>query len=345
MERQRSGRVESVCLVIIATILAGAAIRWLEPVMIPFVLSLFVALGLSSLISWFQAKLRLPHGLAVAATLLVAGLAFTLVGSVVSASIAQLSENAAVYQVQATRLLERLVTWIPEWAQAYLPDGGEALTQLPMAGLGKILLGTTDTVVNLLSKSLLVLIFVIFLLIGHGASAAASGVWAEIESRVQRYIVIKALVSALTGLLIGIVLGTLDVPLAMAFGLLAFLLNFIPSVGSLIATLLPLPVVMISPEVSSSAAVLAIAIPAGIQLLVGNVLEPKWMGASLDLHPVALLMALILWGMLWGIAGMLLATPITAVMKILFEKLESTRPLADVLAGRLAKLRSPGAAA
>ncbi len=340
----RGRRVEAVCLIIIATVLGGAAIRWLEPVMIPFVLALFVALGLSSLIAWFQTRLRLPRILAIGATFLVAGLSFALVASVVSASIAQLSENAGVYQAQATRLLERLVAWIPDWAQAYLPDGGDALAELPMAGVGKMLLGTTDTVVNLLSKSLLVLIFVIFLLVGQSTSAAASGVWAEIETRVQRYIVIKAVVSALTGLLVGIVLRTLDVPLAMAFGLMAFLLNFIPSVGSLIATLLPIPVVMVSPEVTPTAAVLALALPAGIQLAVGNFLEPKWMGASLDLHPVALLMALILWGMLWGIAGMLLATPITAVMKILFERLDSTRPLADLLAGRLARLRSPGVA-
>ncbi len=67
------------------------------------------------------------------------------------------------------------------------------------------------------------------------------------------------------------------------------------------------------------------------------------MGDSLDLHPVAILLSLILWGMLWGIAGMLLATPITALMKILFERFESTRMLADVLAGRLARLRSPDA--
>jgi AI-2 transport protein TqsA len=162
----------------------------------------------------------------------------------------------------------------------------------------------------------------------------------EIESRIKRYILTKALVSALTGVLVGTVLVVLGIDLALVFGLFAFLLNFIPSVGSIVSTLLPLPVVLVSPDVAATTAMLAIALPAVIQFAIGSVIEPKIMGGSLDLHPVAILLALILWGMLWGIIGMLLATPITAVMKILFEKMEHTAPIAELLAGRLDALRS-----
>ena len=91
-----------------------------------------------------------------------------------------------------------------------------------------------------------------------------------------------------------------------------------------------------NPEITPFTAVLAIAVPGAIQLTIGNALEPKIMGDTLDLHPVVILIMLIFWGILWGIPGMLLATPITAVMKILFGRLEQTRPLADLLAGRLA---------
>ena len=89
-------------------------------------------------------------------------------------------------------------------------------------------------------------------------------------------------------------------------------------------------------------AVLAILIPGIIQVTIGNGIEPKVMGDALDLHPVTILLALIFWGMLWGIPGMLLATPITAVMKILLSRLEYTRGLADLLAGRINTLsRAP----
>ena len=133
----------------------------------------------------------------------------------------------------------------------------------------------------------------------------------------------------------GLTLLILDVPLAMVFGLLAFLLNFIPNIGSAIATLLPLPVVLVDPQVSALSAILALAIPGAIQGVMGNVVEPRMMGDSLDLHPVAILMSLIFWGMLWGVIGMLLATPITAVLKIFLERFDGSRPLAELMAGRL----------
>ena len=76
-------------------------------------------------------------------------------------------------------------------------------------------------------------------------------------------------------------------------------------------------------------------LPGAIQLAVGNLVEPMVMGENLDLHPVTILMSLIFWGLLWGIVGMLLATPIMAVLKIIFSRLEITRPIAELLAGRL----------
>jgi 4-hydroxybenzoate polyprenyltransferase len=132
--------------------------------------------------------------------------------------------------------------------------------------------------------------------------------------------------------------GRLDPRQALVFGLFTFLLNFIPSVGSIVATLLPLPVVLMSPAISGTTAVLAIVVPGVIQFGIGSVLEPKLMGSSLDLHPVVILVALIFWGMLWGIPGMFLATPITAVARILLEKIEMTRPVGELLAGRIGGL-------
>ena len=89
-----------------------------------------------------------------------------------------------VYQVlvadqeQVVRLAERALAALPDWAKNYLPEGGATLTDNPVSAVGSLLLNTTDAVVNLLSNSLLVTIFVIFLLIGQGASSEASGVWA-----------------------------------------------------------------------------------------------------------------------------------------------------------------------
>ena len=88
-------------------------------------------------------------------------------------------------------------------------------------------------------------------------------------------------------------------------------------------------------------AVLAIVLPGTIQIVIGNMLEPKILGESLDLHPATVLMSLIFWGMLWGIVGALLAVPMTAVLKILLERLEPARPFAEIMAGRLPSTDRP----
>jgi AI-2 transport protein TqsA len=179
------------------------------------------------------------------------------------------------------------------------------------------------------------MIFLFFLLVGGvGSAVDASSSRGAVESKIKRYIVLQSAISAATGVLVWLVLALLGVPLALVFGLFAFLLNFVPNIGSIIATLLPLPVVILSPEISTSVAVLAIAIPGGIQMLLGNVVSPAVMGDSLELDPVVILLSLMIWGVLWGIVGMLLATPITAVLKMLFERLEVTAPLARAMAGR-----------
>ncbi len=324
-------RVQTVCLLVLATVTAAAALSWLRPALLPFVLALFVAFGLQPLVEFGVQRARLPRVLAIFATGLLALLALWMVGGLLSTSVAQLAANASTYQAQISHLIDAAAGPL-ERLGIELPDGISA-AGISGRAIGETLLGATNAIVELLSQSLLVTIFVIYLLIG--GSETPTGVWREIELRVQRYLITKAILSAATGVLVGLTLSILGVDLALAFGLFAFLLNFIPSIGSVIATLLPLPVVLVSPEISATTATLAIAIPGAIQFAIGSVLEPKIMGDSLDLHPIAILIALIFWGMLWGVAGMLLAAPITAVMKILFERLEITQPLARLLSGRL----------
>jgi AI-2 transport protein TqsA len=188
----------------------------------------------------------------------------------------------------------------------------------------------------------MVVIFMIFILLGRKSHRPSpTGLLGEIEQRVQRYTVQLIIMSVVTGVLVGGTLAVLHVEYAFLFGFLAFLLNFIPNIGSIIATLLPIPVVLLSPDLSITVKVLALALPAAIQFLLGNVVQPKIQGSMLELHPVAVLMALIFFGMIWGISGAFLAAPITAVIKIILERIPATRPLADLLAGNLDALNRP----
>ena len=124
------------------------------------------------------------------------------------------------------------------------------------------------------------------------------------------------------------------VPLAIVFGLLTFLLNFIPNIGPLIGTVAPVPFLVLNSEMSPTSAIVCFVLIAAIQFVSGNVIETRWMGKSFDVSPVFLLLALMFFGLVWGIIGMFLATPIVSIVKIILYQNPSSRPIAELMAGR-----------
>ncbi len=140
------------------------------------------------------------------------------------------------------------------------------------------------------------------------------------------------------------ILALFGLDLALVFGVMAFLLNFIPNVGSIIATLLPLPLAIVQFD-STGMIVGIVVVPGLVQMFIGSGLEPKLMGEGLQLHPVTILLALVFWGLLWGVVGMLLAAPMTAVLRLILERFEMTRPVAGLLAGRLPEFETEESAA
>jgi AI-2 transport protein TqsA len=311
----------------------------LRTVMVPFVLAIFSALGLSPLIAFQRRYLHLPNPVAILTTFIIGFVVLSLLGGLISISLRQLTDNANAYQQQINRLLDQVMTM----AEGYGIDPVtlfDSMSGLPVKSVSGIIANLTKGIFDLLSNGLLVMLFLFFLLLGGTKKTGPSrGVLGEIELRVQRYIMAKTVVSAATGGIVGGILAFLGVDLALVFGLFAFLLNFIPSIGSIIATLLPLPMVLVNPESTPTIVILAIALPAACQFLIGSMIEPKVVGGSLNLHPATVLISLIVWGMIWGIVGMFLAIPLTAVMQIFLERFEHTAPLAELLAGRLDRLQ------
>ena len=118
----------------------------------------------------------------------------------------------------------------------------------------------------------------------------------------------------------------LNVDLWLVFGVLAFWLNFIPNVGALIAVLLPLPLVLFNPTMGPAGMLMAVLLPLLLHAFVGNVLEPIMFGSSLELHPVIVLLSLMLWSALWGVTGLVLAVPLTAVMRIHLSHIDHPLP-------------------
>jgi len=333
----REQRIQTICLLVLSTIAVAAALYWLSPILIPFVLALFFSLGLAPLVDAQTRVLRFPSGLAVLSTMILMSIVLLLIGSLVSSSLQELSANSAAYQQQISLMIERARAALP-LERLGLPGAHTALDPLsaiPTEAIRQLLVGTTNAILDLLSQGFIVMIFTFFLLAGGSAGRpAGSEMRGEIELRIKGYIVTQTLISAATGILVWLVLAYLGIDLALVFGLFTFLLNFIPSIGSVIAVLLPLPVVLVSPDITTTEAILAIAVPGTLQFVIGNLITPKVMGDALDLHPVAILLALMFWGALWGIVGMLLATPITAILKIAMERFDVTEPLGRMLGAR-----------
>jgi AI-2 transport protein TqsA len=144
----------------------------------------------------------------------------------------------------------------------------------------------------------------------------------EITEQVQRYIITKFLISLSVGLLVGLILRLFNVEFFIIWASLAALLNFIPNIGSVFAVLMPALMALVQYESFGYAAIVAGVIIV-VQNIIGNILEPKIFGDRLGLNPLVILLSLLIWGYIWGIVGMLLSVPLTAVVKIILSNSKS----------------------
>ena len=156
----------------------------------------------------------------------------------------------------------------------------------------------------------------------------------EMLANVSVYLSVKLMASIVTGILVAGVLFGFQVKLAAVFALFAFLLNFIPSVGSIIAVLLPIPVLFLQFGLGPNFWVI-LGLLSAIEFVIGSLVEPRFLGEGMDLHPAVVVGSLIFWTLLWGAPGAFLSVPITGSIKIILSKMKLTRPMAEFLAGRL----------
>ncbi|MFT7618989.1 MAG: AI-2 transport protein TqsA [Planctomycetota bacterium] len=157
------------------------------------------------------------------------------------------------------------------------------------------------------------------------------GVCHKIGQSVTRYVSLKVWISLLTSVICVVVMSLFDLHYAITFGIVVFIFNFIPYLGSVIATLFPCLVALLQKD-PITAIWLGVSLTAA-QQIVGNFVEPKIQGKGLSISPVLIVLSLGFWGWLWGVGGMILAVPITVTIRIILEQFETTRQIALMVGG------------
>jgi len=270
--------------------------------------------------------------------------------------------SIALFVIFAIDMMQNNITDVAAAAPAYKANFdllvGKAVNQFPALELinfsqltsgleiGPTILKLVGAFQSMLGSAFLVPIYVLFLLLEQGTfKKKIRAIFPDHEQResimsilqhtqndIQTYLWIKTLTSTLTGAISYFVLLAVGVDFAAFWAFTIFLLNFIPTIGSIIATLFPALLALIQFDTFYQFFIVLIGV-GSIQLIVGNLLEPKMMGNTLNLSPFIVMMSLTLWGSIWGITGMFLSVPITVMMLIVFAHFRQTRYIAILLSG------------
>jgi AI-2 transport protein TqsA len=310
---------------------------------IPFIVAIFLTILLSPLLKLLD-KWKIPRMISMLLTIALSVIFVMFVSEILVSSIKAFMNGYKMYGSRFDELFKNFALNLgisPEvlTGEKRLIDdqrAAELFSSFSISGFIGALVGALN---NLFSKLILMFLFLIFLLLGKDQLRIKSekifsqetfqkleGIVAKISSQTQKYLMIKTLVSLITGLLVTVILLLFGVEFPLVWGLLTFLFNFIPNIGSLIATILPLLFSIIQFESWSIVVWIGICL-ISVQFLIGNLAEPKLMGESVNLSPVVILFSLIFWSLVLGYTGMFLAIPLTVIVKIVLENIDELRPL------------------
>jgi len=324
-------------LTVASLIIIVAGMKAASPLLTPLFLALFTAIVCWPLLSWLYRR-GVPSGLAV--TLVVTGLiiALTVLGTYVFSSLNQFTKGLPAYQANLQYQTAGLIRWLHEKGMS-LPNDMNLIKELNagkvMKFAGVMLTGLGDAFANIF----FILLTVIFLLLesfsmpqkvkqAFGTSSIDAQSMAIINS-INRYLGIKAITSLVTGVLIAVWLTLLHVDFPILWGVIAFMLNFVPNIGSIIAAV---PTVLLAlVQLGGQSAILVIFGYLTVNTLVGNVWEPRIMGQGLGLSTLVVFLSLTFWGWMFGTVGMLLSVPFTMIAKIILENDEKTFWIAVLL--------------
>ena len=327
-------------LIICASVLAIAALYFARSVFAPAAVSLFAVAVVWPVQKWLEE--RLPQLIALAITLLLTVFVLSALLALSVWGIGQVGRWMIINAAQVQAFYVQLTQWLESHGIFVV---GIFLDRFDVAWLVRPAQGLASTVRTLVAFALLVLVFMMLALleVRDFKAKLQTACPEEFASRIlrasklvaekfRRYMVIRTIASAATGLMVALLCWALGVELAAGWGVLAFVLNFIPFIGPFVATVLPALFAIVQFQ-SWEAATLIFAGVSLIQFLIGSYLEPRLSGSALSISPFLVVFAVFFAALLWGIPGAFMGVPLAIAVLTLLEQYTSTAWIAELLSG------------
>jgi AI-2 transport protein TqsA len=320
-------------------------LKTLDFIFIPLVAAMFIALVFLPLVRWLKSK-GSPKWLNIIIVIILFLVGFRMLGFVIQISSKEILATNDQFLEEAKIKLAELINGVEAFFGVEFLQGEQTLQSLiTRENLSKNLLPTASFVTGTVSMLLTMLFFVLLLLAdsidvekllnstllkGRFTSVKT---FRKIEKDLVTFIKVKFGVSLLTGIGVGVACWGFGVSFPVFWGLFAFLINFVQMIGSVICVAVLSVFAFVDLSLGNGLLLFVLTIT-GIQVLVGGILEPIFMGRSFSINVITILIALMLWGFIWGIPGLIMSIPITVFFKVLMEQFDSTRPYAELMSGQ-----------
>ncbi|WP_457562751.1 AI-2E family transporter [Caminibacter pacificus] len=320
-------------LYIAASIIIILGLKFLSPVLIYLILSLFLTVLIYPIIEFFEKRgfhILIAYSIVAVMVVLIFGGMFL----VMTSSLKEFLNNAAFYQEKLGRMFSDVNNYLNTYGIKF------DIASINIIPIIKSFLAKAGGIVSGFLVVFIGVSFMIFETKNFGKKLVYISKNKEtfklFFKNTQKYFIIKTFTSALTGVLIALILIVFKVPYAFLFGIMAFVFNFIPVIGSIIAAIPAVLIALITYDIK-----IALYVTIGyliVNNLVSNVIEPKIMGDGLDLSPAVVFFSLLFWGWVFGIVGMFLAAPLTMTLKLALLSSEKTKWLGILLSNKIRRI-------
>lgn len=328
-------------------------LKELQSILLPFFIALIISFLFEPYYEWLKSK-RIPGALSLIIVIITILILANITSVFVITGITAFTNEIPKYTEKSKHIVETISANLNNWGffNQYVKNSIDISKFVNGEAIANFATYFFSSIVSLFGNFVLIIIYVIFLLSEFGSirkrvlkafssdrSKKIADTLTDIFTDVKKYIVGKTLINLGYGTIVTLILLFFGVDFYLVWGFLAFLMAFIPNIGSLVSTVLPFLTALIQFDGDFVKPIIILILMIASANLIGNIVEPKILGDKLNLSPILLLLSLIFWGYLWGLVGMILSVPIMSMIKIILGKFEQTKTISILMSYDVSEIR------